>query len=520
MQTIFQNNGLPYFPFGGQCMNSSVINPADRAVFWKALAAIHGNTAEIPVFWETVEPEENKFDFTLVGEVIREAREQKKKLILAWFGTWKNGMMKYVPGWVKDDPGRFRRMVRHDGSRIANLSPCCQENLDADKKAFCELMKFLCREDENEHTVLAVQVENECGTIGYCCRDYSAAANEHFQSNVPEFLVDRLRSNPDTAVSRVWRENGGLADGSWTALFGKWDEEYFAAYTVASYVNEIAGAGKKIYPLPMLVNVWLDGIGFDIPGTDYPAGGPVSKNLDIWKWCAPAIDVIGPDIYIGSPALYDKACAAYKRPDNLLFIPESDCRRGLKNWMNMFSAIGTYRAIGYFAFGIEHILLGDGSERPEYQDFIGSFRSLASVAALLQQEHEVYSVRQEFAMENQYIDAGNYRIMVDFTYGRTDFTHRLPGYAKEEGHGLIIHTKPDEFYVTGGGYTAYFTPKHADIPFSNIKLPSTYNYRAVEEGFFDRDGNWKILRLRTGDESDAGIWVYPDAPAVHVILGN
>ncbi len=520
MKTIFEKDGLPFYPFGGQCMNSSAINPTDRDVFWKALEKIQGNTAEIPIFWENIEPQEGVFDFSVVGEIIKEARAYDKKLILLWFGTWKNGMMKYVPVWVKNNADRFKRMTRHDGIQINNLSPCCGENLNADRKAFSELMKFIRKEDKDSHTVIAVQVENECGTLGYCCRDYSFAGNEQIQSNVPDFIVEKLKSSPNKNITKIWRENGSPAHGNWKELFGNWADEYFAAYTISTFVNEVAKAGKEIYNIPMIVNVWMDGIGFDIPGVDYPAGGPVSKNLDIWKWCATSIDVIGPDVYIGSPARFDKACAIYKREDNPLFIPESDCRRNLKNWINMFSAIGTYRAIGYFAFGIEHILLNDRSERPEYKDFIGSFKSLASIAVLLTKEYEVFTVREEFGMINQYIDAGNYRVMVDYTYGRTDYVHRLPGYEKENGHGLIIHTKPDEFYIVGGGYTVYFTPKHTEIPFSNIKLPSTYNYRLVEEGFFDKDGAWTTTRLRTGDESDAGIWVYSDSLTVHVVLGE
>ncbi len=520
MQTIFKNGDKPYFAFGGQCMNSSAINPSDRAMFWKALETIQGNTAEIPIFWETIEPLEGEFDFTLVGEILQEAREQNKKLILVWFGTWKNGMMKYVPLWVKNNTERFKRMIRHDGAPIANLSPNCHENLNGDKKAFCELMRYIRKEDKDFQTVLAVQVENECGTLGYCCRDYSEEGNAQFQNQVPDFIVQKLQNEKDTDISRVWSKMGSPTVGNWTEMFGKWDEEYFAAYSVATYVNEIAKAGKEIYPIPMIVNVWLDKIGFDLPGVDYPAGGPVSKNLDLWKWCTDSIDVIGPDIYLGSPSLYDQACATYKRKDNALFIPESDCRRHLNNWINMFSAIGTYRAIGYFAFGIEHILLQDGTERQEFKEFIGSFRSLASITPLLLKNQEIYTVRQDFGMENQYIEGKNHRIMVDFTYGRTDYVHRLPGYEKECGHGLIIQTAPEEFYITGSGYTVYIIPKHTKIPYSNIKLASTHNYRLVEEGYYGNDDNWKCTRIRTGDESDAGIWIYSDTPAVRVVLGE
>ena len=40
--------------------------------------------------WAMMEPEEGKFDFTLVDALIKQADKYKKKLILLWFGLWKN----------------------------------------------------------------------------------------------------------------------------------------------------------------------------------------------------------------------------------------------------------------------------------------------------------------------------------------------------------------------------------------------------------------------------------------------
>ncbi len=48
------------------------------------------NTLIVPVYWETLESEEGKFDFTLVDALIKQADKYKKKLILLWFGLWKN----------------------------------------------------------------------------------------------------------------------------------------------------------------------------------------------------------------------------------------------------------------------------------------------------------------------------------------------------------------------------------------------------------------------------------------------
>jgi hypothetical protein len=43
------------------------------------------------------------FDFTLVDSLIQEARRHDLRLILLWFGSWKNGTSSYVPGWPRFD---------------------------------------------------------------------------------------------------------------------------------------------------------------------------------------------------------------------------------------------------------------------------------------------------------------------------------------------------------------------------------------------------------------------------------
>jgi len=37
-------------------------------------------------------PAEGKFDFSVLDGVIQGARAQKLRLVLLWFGTWKNGL--------------------------------------------------------------------------------------------------------------------------------------------------------------------------------------------------------------------------------------------------------------------------------------------------------------------------------------------------------------------------------------------------------------------------------------------
>ena len=59
--------------------------------------------------------EEGKFDFVPVDGLIQGAREHNLRLVLLWFGSWKNTYSSYVPAWVKRDEERFPRVQLHDG---------------------------------------------------------------------------------------------------------------------------------------------------------------------------------------------------------------------------------------------------------------------------------------------------------------------------------------------------------------------------------------------------------------------
>src|ERR1700746_614768 len=96
--------------------------------------------------------------------------------------------MHYVPQWVKTDTKRFPRVIRADGEPIDVLSANSRSNLEADKAAFVAFMRHLKVLDENEHTVLMVQVENESGIVG-SVRDFSPESNKEFAGRVPADML-------------------------------------------------------------------------------------------------------------------------------------------------------------------------------------------------------------------------------------------------------------------------------------------------------------------------------------------
>lgn len=333
-------DGRPYLILGAQINNSSSW-PSALPHVWPALADMHANTVEAPVYWEQIEPQSGTFDFTNVDDLVHQAREHHLHLVLLWFGTWKNGQMHYAPTWVKTDTARYPRMINSHGEPIDVLSANSTANRDADKAAFTALTKHLQTVDGEQHTILMIQVENESGAIG-TVRDYSAMANQQFAQQVPTKLIAALHQRP----------------GTWSQVFGPEADETFQAWYQARYISSIVKAGKAEFNVPMYVNVWVSYPAAELPerrvtfpGINYPSGGPVQKMIDLWKTAAPAIDMIGPDIYSDDSGFYRELLRTYRRPDNPLWIPETGSGDSFAKFF--FYALGK-GAIGFSPFGVDH----------------------------------------------------------------------------------------------------------------------------------------------------------------------
>src|SRR5271157_3870912 len=83
-------DGAPYLMLGAQVHNSSSW-PATLPEVWPAMEYLNVNTVEIPVYWEQFEPRRGQYDYTVIDTLLAEARRHRVRLVLLWFGTWKNG---------------------------------------------------------------------------------------------------------------------------------------------------------------------------------------------------------------------------------------------------------------------------------------------------------------------------------------------------------------------------------------------------------------------------------------------
>jgi hypothetical protein len=221
-------------------------------------------------------------------------------------------------------------------------------------------MEHLRDHDATEQTVIMVQVENEIGMIEVP-RDYSADATQMYQSAVPQLLTDYLKRHQKSLHPYLKEKLQPKAkDGaSWSELFGDdiYTEEIFQTWTYATYVEQIAKAGRAIYDLPMYVNVALDSRGRK-PG-EYPSGGPLAHLIDLWHCGAPSIDVLAVDIYDKDIRSW---LSKYHLHNNPLFVPE--IRLEDKDAMYALYAFGHHDAMGFCPFSIE--------DYPIYTDLRGN----------------------------------------------------------------------------------------------------------------------------------------------------
>jgi beta-galactosidase GanA len=139
IKRVFTVDGKPFFPLGCESLyvaGYSVRKESETDEAFKAVKDANCNTSMIDIYWDQLNPKEGEYDFSSIDALIAGARKFGLKLILLWFGTWKNGNMDYAPAWVKNDRRRFKRVKSCSGKELWNLSSFCKANMDADKTAF------------------------------------------------------------------------------------------------------------------------------------------------------------------------------------------------------------------------------------------------------------------------------------------------------------------------------------------------------------------------------------------------
>ena len=484
-------DGKPFLVLGGELYNSSASSLPYLQALWPQLKAVGLNTILAPVEWDQIEPAEGKFDFTVLDGMLKQARANDTRLVLLWFGAWKNSMSTYVPAWVKKDNVRFPRARNKAGEPQDILTPFGTNTLAADKAAFAALMRYL-RQADPQRTVLMVQVENEIGMLPDV-RDYGPLADAALQQQVPAPLLQYLQANRARLhpyVRNLWEAGGARTKGTWSEVFGTSVEaqEVFQAWHYATFAEGLTAAGKAQYPLPMFVNVALNRPGKK-PG-EYPSAGPLPHLFDIWKAAGPSIDILAIDTYFPN---FTHWARQFKRPDNPLFVPEANRAGRTDLGANAFWAIGELDAIGFSPFAIENIRDAKADVLPAAYALL---KNLAPEILAAQGQGRMRGFRPDVSydgvVETRNVQAalGGYQLDVSFAnqWGKTESAEY------DSRGGLVIQTGADEFLVAGRGLT---------VVFKDAAGRDGVGLEKVIEGTFV-DGRWRDGRWLNGDETHQG----------------
>lgn len=480
-------DGKPFFILGAQAHNSSAW-PAMLPQVFSAIKEIHANTLELPIYWEQIEPIQGKFDFSLIDTILQQSRKHQVHAVLLWFATWKNGSNHYMPEWMKKDAEKYPNIVGEKGGHIDSPSPNFIATLDADKKAFAAVMRYLKKTDK-QHTVIMMQVENEPGAWG-SVRDYSDSAQAMFKQEVPKELLE------PSLLKQLNISDSTLVTGNWQKVFGERADEYFQAWSVARFIEQVTAAGKAEYALPMYVNAALRNPLTNPTANNYESGGPTDNVIPIWKAAAPSIDLLAPDIYEYGSEKILKVLDLYARKDNALFVPEASFTFDKAKYIYQVLAQG---GIGFAPFGVDD---NNQSLTKEYvlnhlNPFAQEYSILAPMVRELAQwsfEGKIKAVSEREDNGDQKIDLVNWQATIFF--GGDGRANATPIHSKPMGKLMIITLEENKFLLLGTDCHITFKP-------IGKNLGREWQYGKVEEGKYE-NGKFKLLRIQNGDETDWG----------------
>lgn len=446
-------NGKPMLLLAGELSNSAATHPDDIKIALKKMKNSGTNSVFVPAYWEFIEPEEGKYDFALVDSITATARKYDMKIIFLWFGAWKNSMSCYAPLWVKENTRRFPRALTENGKPLEICSAFSNELLQADKRAFCELMKHIRWIDEKENTIIMMQVENEIGMLE-SARDHSPLAQKAYRQTVPAALIKALKLNKK---------------GTWAEVFGTdcYADEKFQAYHYAKYVEEIVSAGKAIHNIPMYVNAAMNSRGRK-PG-EYPSAGPLAHLINIWKAAAPSIDIYAPDIYDSG---YKEWVSQYKRADNPFFTPEVKCDKN--SGAKAIYTFGETDAISFSPFALDQ---ADYKTRNEIHKAYRMLHQLSPILLANQGKGKIWGLLFDQQDKERIIEDGDISIICRHYFTLPWDAQATDGSKWPEGGGLIIKLAPMEYLIAGNGIVTVFQKNTERLQSEEKKLG--------EDGFVD-----------------------------------
>jgi hypothetical protein len=350
--------------------------------------------------------------------------------------------------------------------------------------------------DGGRRTILLVQVENEVGYVGLGGRDRSAAANRLFAAAVPQQLVADLRKS-GMRLPRRLADDFRPGGRDWAQAFGDSADEVFMAWYYARFIDQVAQAGNREYPLPMYMNAQLPAP-HERAG-DYPSGGPYPLTQPVYRAAASAIDFYAPDIYWPD---FERWMERYREQGNPAFVPES--RLDVAPYDALY-AFGEARAIGFSAFGVDDTPVGAPTDTPRLADVYQILNELGPGFIQAQTHGQTRGLVLHLTSPRPFQTVALDGYLFRATLARSWPTQQP---LTSDGAMLVMQTAPDEFYILGSGLTVSF-----------LRDPDVDDQVAGIAGIAElawKDGRWTVAVQMNGDQSDQGRELLMDAHSIHL----
>ncbi len=445
----------PFLILGVQWDCDSCFSKEEMNPLFPEARRMGANVAALPLYWREVESNVGTYDFTMLEERLKQAREHDLRIVLLWFGTWKNACSFYAPDHVRDDHATFRYARDRDGNELVSFCPTSEVTWQADRDALVGVTRYL-RDHDKQNTVILIQIENESGILG---------SSRCFCEN----------------CNRLFRE------GNYAEQFGPEADEALSVVSFATYIDRIASDVKAVKNIPCYTNVWPSQQVDRIPGT-YPSGGGASQMLDLYYEQLNHLDFLAPDVYTDGVTDFGRVCSQYSVAGRPLYIAEHSSSKHGRAERNVFYALASPNAIGFDPWAIDSPYpdmyseplvdpIGHEWGRQAYwlrDSYVAIGRAISPIV-MYQGTKSFFCFVQEPGEKGTSISGALTTLRIAY--------HDRDGMAR----GFIIETNPAEYLLIGSGFSVRFRKKGKD---------SAYPVKRADFGRFDGDEFHVLHQMR------------------------
>lgn len=251
--------GEPYLMYGVQMRLDWIFKDtnADTAFIEENFAKVKElgfNSVMIPIYWQTIEPEMDNYDFTQLKLYYTYLNKYDLTVQWLWFGTNVCGVG-YIPEYVSKDRDTYKIVTADNGAQGNYMDFSCAATMKREQKALSEMMEWIARNDQDKRCVM-IQLNNEV--------DQGAG---YFQENfTDETIVGGWWQSQEAHDKYCWV--GGQRTAVFAQLSALGNIVHKSSYPVVTRVN-VSGAGRD--EVPELVQDYRDMLmmsGIDMVGVD------------------------------------------------------------------------------------------------------------------------------------------------------------------------------------------------------------------------------------------------------------